>query len=258
MNPTTEEKLAHSLTAEDTGLLPHLPYLLQDLWELGGSPGPVVALMQRHLPQSGSVLDLACGKGAMAVGIAMATGWRVKGVDLLPEFVQAAREKAGEHGVEALCSFAVGDANEAVTAEKGYDCVLFSAAGDVLGAPGEMLPKLMGTVKAQGYILLVESYLKEGGEDVRYEHGYLPYAEWAALFERLGLREVERQQDDGGGTEERDLADFAAIQRRAAELAAQYPEKKAMFEAYVQSQQNELHDIESSLENVVWLLQKEQ
>jgi hypothetical protein len=31
---TVEEKLAKSLTAESTELIPYLPYLLQDLWEL--------------------------------------------------------------------------------------------------------------------------------------------------------------------------------------------------------------------------------
>jgi len=30
-----KEKLAKSLTAETTELIPYLPYLLQDLWELG-------------------------------------------------------------------------------------------------------------------------------------------------------------------------------------------------------------------------------
>jgi len=35
---TVEEKLAKSLTAESVELIPYLPYLLQDLWELGSSP----------------------------------------------------------------------------------------------------------------------------------------------------------------------------------------------------------------------------
>ena len=35
---TVEEKLAKSLTAETIELIPHLPYLLQDLWEMGSSP----------------------------------------------------------------------------------------------------------------------------------------------------------------------------------------------------------------------------
>jgi hypothetical protein len=30
-----EEKLARSLTGESTAIIPYLPYLFQDLWELG-------------------------------------------------------------------------------------------------------------------------------------------------------------------------------------------------------------------------------
>lgn len=35
LKQSTEEKLAASLTAETTELLPYLPYLLQDLWTYG-------------------------------------------------------------------------------------------------------------------------------------------------------------------------------------------------------------------------------
>ena len=34
MNDTVKEKLAESLTSDTTDILPYLPYLLQDFWEL--------------------------------------------------------------------------------------------------------------------------------------------------------------------------------------------------------------------------------
>ena len=40
-----EEKLAKSLTAESVELIPYLPYLLQDLWELGSSPKDMIHLI---------------------------------------------------------------------------------------------------------------------------------------------------------------------------------------------------------------------
>ncbi|WP_207706943.1 hypothetical protein [Alkalibaculum sporogenes] len=42
-----EEKLAKSLTAESTELIPYLPYLLQDLWELGSSPKDIINMIQK-------------------------------------------------------------------------------------------------------------------------------------------------------------------------------------------------------------------
>jgi len=63
---TVEEKLAKSLTAESVELIPYLPYLLQDLWELGSSPKDILEMITKHIPVSKEtkVLDLACGKGA--------------------------------------------------------------------------------------------------------------------------------------------------------------------------------------------------
>ncbi|MGE5494631.1 MAG: hypothetical protein ACM3S4_04950 [Burkholderiales bacterium] len=43
MKSDMREKVAKSLTAESTALLPYLPYLLQDLWELGSSPDEIVS-----------------------------------------------------------------------------------------------------------------------------------------------------------------------------------------------------------------------
>ncbi|OPZ94067.1 MAG: hypothetical protein BWY74_00853 [Firmicutes bacterium ADurb.Bin419] len=59
-----EEKLAKSLTAESTELIPYLPYLLQDLWELGSSPKDIIDMTQKHIQISKEmkVLDLTCGK----------------------------------------------------------------------------------------------------------------------------------------------------------------------------------------------------
>ena len=61
-----EEKLAKSSTAESVELIPYLPYLLQDLWELGSSPKDMVHLISKNIiiSEKTKVLDLACGKGA--------------------------------------------------------------------------------------------------------------------------------------------------------------------------------------------------
>ena len=65
MTNETKEALACSLTAETTELLPFLPYLLQDFWELGSDPEVMIRLIKKYVslsPQT-RVLDLACGKG---------------------------------------------------------------------------------------------------------------------------------------------------------------------------------------------------
>lgn len=193
----TAEKLARSLSWETTELLPFLPYLLQDFWELGSDPDVMAALIQKYvrITDKTRILDLACGKGAVAVKVAQKLQVRIKGMDLLPEFIEYAAKKAKEHHVDGLCTFLLGDINEAVKTERAYDCVVFGAVGvDVLGGPTEALNKLKATVKPGGYILIEEGYIPDEGnrEDVRYNRdAYFPLQEWLALFEQMDLDLVE-------------------------------------------------------------------
>ena len=253
-----EEKLARSLTAETTELLPFLPYLLQDLWELGSSPKDIIRLIIKHMPASANtkILDLACGKGAVSVNIAKSLNINVYGFDLIADFIRYANQKAKEFNVESLCHFALADVNEVVDTEKNYDCAIFGAAGDVLGNPQETLNKLMKTVKPQGYILIVEDYLADGfsNDEVKYKnYEYLTREQWLRLFRDSGLKLVEEVTS----IEEHDFnADNKAIAARAEELAAKYPEKRSIFEGYVQSQLNECADFENTLVGVTWMLQK--
>ena len=255
---TIDEKLACSLTAKTTELLPFLPYLLQDLWELGSDPRQMIGLMKKHitLTKNTKVLDLACGKGAVSVNIAKELGVNVFGFDLLPEFLEYAAQKAKELGVDALCHFAAGDVNEVVKTQRGYDCTIFGAAGDILGSPPQTLAKLAATVKPGGFVIIDEGYLPDeaSNESVKYQNYELLYhSQWLRLFADNGLTLVEELT----ATEDYDFdSDNRAIAARAAELSAKYPDKKAIFEGYVQSQLDECDDLENTIIAVTWLLQK--
>ena len=123
MDNSVKEKWAKSLTAETTELIPYLPYLLQDLWEIGSSPEDIVKLISLHIPnrESFRVLDLACGKGVVSVIIAKELNVHVKGIDIMSEFISYAEQKAKEYNVENLCCFALNDINVSVNEEKDYD-----------------------------------------------------------------------------------------------------------------------------------------
>jgi len=237
-----------------------LPYLLQDLWELGSSPRDIIGLIKKHIPltKNTKVLDLASGKGAVAINIAKELGLHVNGFDLLPDFVDFACNKADEMGVAALCNFAVGDVNEVVKIQKDYDCVIFGAAGNILGNPAETLTKLKDTIKPGGFIIIDEGYLPDdvatSNEDVKWQnYDYLHRSQWLQLFADNDLALIEELQN----TEEYDFdADNKAIATRAAELAAKHPDKKTIFDGYVQSQLDECDDLENSIIAITWILQK--
>lgn len=259
-SPDVQKKLAESLTAQSTDLLPFLAFLLQDIYELGGSPEDAAELLAAVPHEGMRVLDLCCGKGAVAVELAKRLGVAVKGIDLIPEFIVTARQKAKEAGVEALCTFEVGDVNEAVEKERGWDCAVFSAAGDVLGSPAETLAKLAATLRPGGYILLDDSYRPEDvpAGDILYKPGaYITEGEWLALFKELGLREVARRVADNAEAAEYGAEQVRAITFRCQMMAALHPEKRDLFEGYAKSQADEVADIEDHLVNLTWLLRKD-
>ena len=259
----TEEKLAISLSAETTELLPFLPYLLQDFWELGSDPEIMCALIKKHVDLSAgiSVLDLACGKGAVAVKIAERLQAKVKGIDILPEFIEYAAQKAQEHHVAELCEFVIGDINKAVENERDYDIAIFGAAGIVLGSPAEMLRKLKSVIKQGGYILIDECYLPDnaGQGDIKCcSYELITGKQWAELFEEAGLELVDTDFGENNNTAASgdSATGMAFITARANELIAKHPDKREIFEGYVRNQQNEYDDIENNLICVTWILKK--
>jgi len=258
MNHEVQKRLAESLTAESTDIIPYLPYLLQDFWSLASDPDEMTSLLRAYTDfgTDSRLLDLACGKGAASIYLAKEFGCTAKGIDLISEFIAEAKEKAEEHGVADRCVFATGDVNEAVTTEQDFDLTIWGGAGDLLGSYPETLEGIARTVKPSGYILLDDGYLPEKPQCLRYHHEYLTKAQWEHAFKENGLtvvacNEAKREVDPSAYAE-----DLDNIRGRAEELIRQHPDKRELFESYVRSQQAEYEDLQDGMTAALWLLQK--
>lgn len=245
-----EEKLAKSLTANNTELIPYLPYLLQDLWELGSSPNDIISMMKKNIELSKDlkILDLACGKGAVTVKIAESTGCNVKAIDIMPEFIDFAKKKAIEYGVENNCIFEVDDINKSVKNERNYDVVILGAVGDVLGNHEETIVKLKNIINQNGFIFIDDAY--GNGEN------YISKNEWLKIFEDEGLVLIDEKinfQD-----EIKDLNDEqqSFIIQRANELKTKYVDKAHLFDGYIESQRDECDELENDVNGVTMLLKR--
>lgn len=93
-----EEKLVQSLSSETTELIPYLPYLLQDLFELGSSPKDMLEIIQKNIPLNKPlcILDLACGKGAVSIHLAKSIPCTIKGIDIMKDFIEVGRSVSKE------------------------------------------------------------------------------------------------------------------------------------------------------------------
>ncbi len=247
-----EEKLAKSLTAESTELIPYLPYLLQDLWELGSSPRDISDMILKHIQVSEKmmVLDLACGKGAVSVHLAKVLGCKVKGVDIIPEFIDFADKKAKEYGVENFCEYKVGDINQAVKVEKDYDIVILGAVGDVLGNPEETIRKLKSTVKNGGHIFIDDVY---GNDD--FDERYTTKEKWLMFFQNAGVKLLDERFNEEDELKSINDEQQSFIVKRANELKEKHPDKAYLFESYIKSQQAECDELENEISGVTMLLQ---
>lgn len=249
---TVEEKLARSLTAESVELIPYFPFLLQDLWELGSSPRDMIEMIKKHIHVSKDmrVLDLACGKGAVSVNLARELGCRVKGIDIIPEFIDFAIQKAQEYGAGELCEFVVEDITQSVKTEKGYDIVILGAVGDVLGNAEETVRLLKNTVKKGGYIIIDDAY---GNDET--DTKYPTRERWIEIFNKTGVKLIDEK-----GIDEDELVDLnneqqELIVKRANELKGKYPEKAHLFDSYIRSQRAECDELENEITGVTMLLQ---
>lgn len=253
--PLVEEKLAKSLSAESVDLIPYLPYLLQDLWELGSAPKDMIHLLSKHIKMTPKirVLDLACGKGAVGIQIAKKFGCFVKGIDIIPEFITEAKKKAQEYQVEALCEFIQGDINQSVEHEKDSDMVILGAVGDVLGSQEQTLIKLAKTIKRNGYVLLDDGYAQEEGNPL-----CMTKKEWLKVISQCNFNLVDELFVDETEFSLVLAEQIEVITKRTDELKAQYPEKASLFDAYLKSQLSECEELTTEIRGVTLLLQKKQ
>jgi len=258
MTPELEKRLAESLTAESTGIIPYLPYLLQDFWGLSSDPDEMAELLTCHTDFNSGwrILDLACGKGMASVCLVRDFGCSAKGVDLIEAFIDEAREKAAEHGVSDKCVFIAGDVNEAVAAERGYDLAIWGGAGDLMGSYAKTISGIARTVKPGGYILFDDAYLPEEGKNLRFHHNYLTKSQWLELFKAERLTVIACNDTAPEYDPKEYEEDLGNIKKRAEELALEHPDKREMFEGYVKNQQSEYEDLQDGLIPSVWLLKK--
>ena len=235
-----------------------VPELLQDLWELGSDPELIVQwLRERGLAGAQTrVLDLGCGKGAVALAVAGALGCRVDGVDALLAFVEVARGQARRLGLGPLCRFELGDLRETVQDARGYDAVLLLAVG-VLGSAAQMVSGCRRCVAPGGLMIIDNAYLREPEK-----------LEFPGYEELTTRDETLRQLTSHGDhlVRERTLPVEAVraqnqrytrwIERRVQELSARHPQHAAAFRAYVDKEQQECAILETAVTCATWMLQR--
>ena len=257
MNERKQQEIAQAFDATPE-LLPFIPELLADLWALGCSLEVIVELIRPlGLPaETTRVLDLGCGKGAVALTLAQEFGFQAMGVDFFEPFIQEARECAEEMGVASLCQFVCDDIRNTLGEARDFDVVIYASVG-VLGRLDECVAKLRKCIRPGGYMLIDNVFLADPDkvESPWYEH-CATHQETLRRLTAYGdalLREVIIPTEDVKALNRKYTE---LIRRRAEKLAELNPEAADSLFWYVEKQERESEIMETTVTCAVWLLQQ--
>jgi cyclopropane fatty-acyl-phospholipid synthase-like methyltransferase len=236
------------MDTNDKEIFPYLPYILQDFWEIGSSPADMIALIEKHSTNYSAlkILDLGCGKGAVSIKIAEKLHCECWGIDGVKEFIEYADKKAVEYNVETLCRFEQADIREKINELPQFDVIILGAIGQVFGNYYETLTKLKKCLKKGGLILIDDAYIEDSSE---FSHSaLLKKSELLGQVNEANMEIIDELfPNDNATIEEQHEQEFNFIKQRCDELIEKYPEKKSLFENYVQKQDEEYDTLETKV-----------
>ncbi len=118
-------------------------------------------LLLAQLPSAPAhILDVGCGTGTLSVLLAR-EGYTVRGLDLAPQMVSAARLKAMAAGVDV--TFEQGDAADPAGEPEAYDVVLSRHLLWALPDPNRAVERWVRLLRPGGRVVLVEGRWWTGG-----------------------------------------------------------------------------------------------
>lgn len=256
MTMNLDESVAQAMEA-DVRLLPLLPELLADVWELGPPAEQVLAVLESiGVEPDSTVLDLACGKGAVAVALAERLGVRVEGVDAFDPFLHDARALAAERGVSEKCRFVQGDIRDLLRREKAYDVALLLSVGPVLGDYERTIEGLRKLVRADGFMVIEDGFVPDGLTNLPMVEGYIGYSE--TLRQLTACRDVvvneficPTEQSRSVNQRNTDL-----IRRRANLVKASHAALARLIDEYVARQERETQILGTDVPCAIWALRR--
>ena len=233
-----------------------IPTLLADFYELGSDPDRIASLLAPlGLPRDARVLDIGCGKGAVAIEVARSLGLQVRGVDMLEPFVEEARQRAEAAGVATLCTFECGDARQLLNDPGRYDVVLLISVGEIFGALDATVQALRTVARPGGYLVIDDGYLPT---DARVSYpGWDHLANHEETMRRLtscGDAIVQEALVTSEEMAEMNAAYNRRIQARVKQLTHAHPEHSAALSAYVAKELDESQKLETQIQCATWLL----
>jgi len=250
---TLKESIAIAMDLnKDVAIVPFLPYIWQDFWEMGTPSEVVIDLIKLHHKNYSkcNILDLGCGKGAVSVKLASALKCNCHGIDGIDEFIEVSIAKAEEYGVANSCRFEVGDLRIKIKELDKYDVIILGAIGQVFGTYYKTLKTLSKHLKIDGIIIIADCYIEDSSTFKHPE--ILSYQEIIKEINQAKMELIDDVISEQSNSSEK----FENLEKRCQELIRKFPEKTSLFENYLQSQANEYEILENKVTRSLMVLKR--
>ena len=130
------------------------------------------------------VVDVACGRAGPALILAREFGCRIQGIEISAVFVESARQRIAEAGLEDAISVELGDAREIPLVASDYDVGLCLGAAFIWGHIGDATAALAALVGAGGVLAVGEPFWRQSGRD---DGGFVDLPATVARFESASV-----------------------------------------------------------------------
>lgn len=251
-----DKTLQESLSVNDDAILPFIPYLLQDLWSLGGHPYLLQSLVTEHCPlhSQSKILELGCGKGANLLQLALQFPGQYFGIDLMADFIEEGQRicqntlATTQLPSDKLQLYA-GDLCDYLDKLNKYDLIIYAHDADILGCTEKTLISLHKGIKPNAHLVYETIF----GDNELAEYFNLIALDKA--IKQSGFRIVAQSIWPDAHVQGMNRANNTSIAKRCRELGVLHPEHQALFKDYLCEQIRESGLLETQLKCVTFVLQ---
>ena len=243
-----------SLDIRDESITPYIPFILKDLWALGGNPGAVIKILKQHvaLKEDSQIIDLGCGKGATVIELAKTFPGNYKGIDIIPEFIEEGNARIRENQLSETVVLRQGNMCETIAAPVKYDVVIYGHDSDAFGSIAKTLQVLSKKINDDGSIIYETAF-----HDGRYKG--TEYFSEEALYSEIknsGLQIIAQLKWNREYIRRQNEANNRLIEKRIEQLKEQHPDQCRLFDNFYLNQIQESNILDEYVECITFALKQ--
>ena len=251
----TNQDFLDSLDLQDKEMEKYIPYVLQDLWELGSIPDYIYQLIDNHVDTNRlkKIIDFGCGKGAVLIYLAKRLNFQGIGIDIVPEFIESANKHSIENSASDRLEFASMNLLGVIDRPEKYDIVIYGYDSGILGDVYTSINRLQNCISDSGYLILEIAFTPDNKAKIE---GLPTETELLEQLDKSGLEAIDKICWEKEKIRKINNKNNILIIKRIEELKKSNPEQTQIFERYMSNQIDECKLIENEMICSTWILSK--